>query len=86
MDVTHTHSVKAEMTKPGVRGRVVALQQWAITWGIFLQFFVQYGSNDISIWALALLGLTVSTYTGCSFIDGTASFRYVRCSPKSSSH
>ncbi|KAK4705076.1 hypothetical protein P7C70_g1137, partial [Phenoliferia sp. Uapishka_3] len=44
----------AEITKPGVRGRVVALQQWAITWGIFFQFFVQYG---------------------CSFINGTASFR-----------
>ncbi|KAM0749989.1 general substrate transporter [Meredithblackwellia eburnea MCA 4105] len=44
----------AEQTKPSLRGRMVSIQQWAITWGIFLQFFVQYG---------------------CSFIDGTASFR-----------
>lgn len=45
---------QSEITKPNIRGRIVSLQQWAITWGIALQYFVQFG---------------------CSYIDGTASFR-----------
>ena len=43
-----------ELAPPRIRGRVVGLQQWAITWGILIMFYVSYG---------------------CSFIDGTASFR-----------
>ncbi|BGP43149.1 hypothetical protein JCM10449v2_007173 [Rhodotorula kratochvilovae] len=45
---------QAEISKPSIRGRIVSIQQLAITVGIFLQYFVQYG---------------------CSYIDGTASFR-----------
>ncbi|GAA6028079.1 hypothetical protein JCM8097_001861 [Rhodosporidiobolus ruineniae] len=45
---------QAEITKPNIRGRIVSIQQLAITVGIFLQYFVQYG---------------------CSYIEGTASFR-----------
>lgn len=28
-----------------IRGRVVSLQQWAITWGILIQYFIQYGAS-----------------------------------------
>ncbi|KLO06147.1 general substrate transporter [Schizopora paradoxa] len=45
---------QAEITAPAIRGRIVSLQQWSITWGILLQYFVEFG---------------------CSYINGTASFR-----------
>lgn len=43
-----------EVAPPNRRGRLVSLQQWAITWGIMIMYFICYG---------------------CSFVDGTASFR-----------
>ena len=45
---------QSEITEPRIRGRLVSMQQWSITWGILLQYFVQFG---------------------CSYINGTASFR-----------
>ena len=45
---------QSEITAPAIRGRLVSMQQWSITWGIFLQYFVEFG---------------------CSYINGTASFR-----------
>ncbi|MCJ1413126.1 MFS sugar transporter [Ptychographa xylographoides] len=36
---------QAEVAPPEIRGRVVSLQQWAITWGILVQYFVQYGAS-----------------------------------------
>jgi MFS family permease len=45
---------QSEIAAPEIRGRLVAFQQWSITWGILLQYFVQFG---------------------CSYINGTASFR-----------
>ncbi|KAG8991138.1 hypothetical protein FRB93_002918 [Tulasnella sp. JGI-2019a] len=39
---------QAEITAPAIRGRLVSLQQWAITWGILLQFFVQFGCSYIN--------------------------------------
>ncbi|KAH8926299.1 general substrate transporter [Atractiella rhizophila] len=38
---------QAEITKPAIRGRIVSLQQWAITWGILLQYFTQFGCSYI---------------------------------------
>lgn len=38
---------QSEIAPKEIRGRVVALQQWAITWGILIQFFVQYGASTI---------------------------------------
>ncbi|KAK4120462.1 general substrate transporter [Parathielavia appendiculata] len=43
-----------EVSPPTMRGTLVSLQQWAITWGILIMYFICYG---------------------CSFIQGTASFR-----------
>ena len=38
---------QSEIAPREIRGRMVALQQWAITWGILIQYFVQYGSSFI---------------------------------------
>ncbi|KAI9741572.1 MAG: MFS sugar transporter [Claussenomyces sp. TS43310] len=38
---------QSEIAQKEIRGRVVALQQWAITWGILIQFFIQYGASYI---------------------------------------
>jgi len=38
---------QSEIAPKEIRGRVVSLQQWAITWGILIQFFVQYGASHV---------------------------------------
>ncbi|KAL3427742.1 glucose transporter [Phlyctema vagabunda] len=38
---------QSEIAPKEIRGRVVSLQQWAITWGILIQFFIQYGASNI---------------------------------------
>ncbi|KAI2935282.1 hypothetical protein CBS147321_8952 [Aspergillus niger] len=37
----------SEIAPPTKRGRVVGLQQWAITWGILIMFYVSYGCSFI---------------------------------------
>ncbi|EIW77215.1 general substrate transporter [Coniophora puteana RWD-64-598 SS2] len=39
---------QSEVTHPALRGRFVSFQQWAITWGIMLQYFVQFGCSYIA--------------------------------------
>lgn len=36
---------QAELAPKELRGRMVSLQQWAITWGILIQYFIQYGAS-----------------------------------------
>ncbi|CBY00000.1 similar to glucose transporter [Plenodomus lingam JN3] len=36
---------QSEIAPKEIRGRVVSLQQWAITWGILIQYFIQYGCS-----------------------------------------
>ncbi|KAF9891860.1 hypothetical protein FE257_003345 [Aspergillus nanangensis] len=38
---------QAEVAPKEIRGRVISLQQWAITWGILIQYFIQYGASNI---------------------------------------
>ena len=38
---------QAEIAPKEIRGRVITLQQWAITWGILIQFFIQYGASFV---------------------------------------
>ncbi|KAF2500236.1 MFS sugar transporter-like protein [Lophium mytilinum] len=38
---------QAEIAPKEIRGRVVTLQQWAITWGILIQYFIQYGASFV---------------------------------------
>ncbi|KAJ6008558.1 hypothetical protein N7499_001391 [Penicillium canescens] len=37
----------AELAQPSKRGQVVGAQQWAITWGILIMFYVSYGCSFI---------------------------------------
>ncbi|KAL9710055.1 high affinity glucose transporter [Leucoagaricus gongylophorus] len=38
---------QSEVTAPRIRGRIVSLQQWSITWGILIQYFIQFGCSYI---------------------------------------
>ena len=37
-----------ELAPPSKRGRLVGFQQWAITWGILIMFFICYGSSFLN--------------------------------------
>jgi len=37
-----------EIARPEIRGRLVGCQQWAITWGIMIMFYISYGCSFIS--------------------------------------
>ncbi|KAF2492482.1 high affinity glucose transporter [Lophium mytilinum] len=37
----------SELAIPSMRGRVVGTQQWAITWGILIMFYISYGCSFI---------------------------------------
>jgi MFS family permease len=38
---------QSEIAPREIRGRVVSFQQWAITWGILIQYFIQYGASFV---------------------------------------
>ncbi|KAI1112336.1 high-affinity glucose transporter [Nemania sp. NC0429] len=38
----------SEISPPSKRGRLIGMQQWAITWGIVLMFFICYGCSFIN--------------------------------------
>ncbi|KAF1813047.1 MFS sugar transporter-like protein [Eremomyces bilateralis CBS 781.70] len=38
---------QSEIAPKNIRGRVVSFQQWAITWGILIQYFIQYGASHV---------------------------------------
>lgn len=38
----------SELAPPSKRGRVVGAQQWAITWGILIMFYISYGCSYLS--------------------------------------
>src|SRR5258708_16815696 len=38
---------QVENTLPSIRGRLVSVQQWSITWGILIQYFIQFGCSYI---------------------------------------
>lgn len=37
----------SEIAPPSKRGRLVGCQQWAITWGIMIMFYISYGASHI---------------------------------------
>ncbi|KAJ2649996.1 hypothetical protein IWW40_002706 [Coemansia sp. RSA 1250] len=37
----------SEIAPPSIRGRLVSLQQWAITWGLLVAFWIDYGTHFI---------------------------------------
>ena len=38
----------SELAPPSLRGRLVGAQQWAITWGILIMFYISYGCSFLS--------------------------------------
>ena len=38
----------SELAPPSKRGRLVGTQQWAITWGIMIMFYISYGCSFIN--------------------------------------
>ncbi|OBZ83435.1 High-affinity glucose transporter [Choanephora cucurbitarum] len=38
---------QSEVAPKEIRGRIVAVQQWSITWGILISFWIQYGCHYI---------------------------------------
>jgi MFS family permease len=38
---------QAEVAPKEIRGRTISLQQWAITWGILIQFLIQFGASHV---------------------------------------
>ncbi|KAI6781227.1 High-affinity glucose transporter-like protein [Emericellopsis cladophorae] len=50
----------AELAPPSKRGRFIAFQQWAITWGILIMYYMSYGSSFIG-------GRTAQTYSTTPF-------------------
>jgi MFS family permease len=52
----------SELAPPSKRGRLVGAQQWAITWGILIMFYISYGCSFLDgpqafriPWALQML-------------------------------
>lgn len=37
----------SEIAPPSKRGRLVGCQQWAITWGIMIMFYISYGASHV---------------------------------------
>ena len=37
----------AELSPPSKRGRFIGFQQWAITWGILIMYYMSYGTSTI---------------------------------------
>lgn len=44
---------QSEIAPKEIRGRVVSLQQWAITWGILIQYFIQYGASNVRFFCVS---------------------------------
>ena len=50
----------AEISPPSKRGRFIGMQQWAITWGILIMYYISYGSANIG-------GRTSADYSTAAF-------------------
>ena len=50
----------SEISPPSLRGRLVGSQQWAITWGILIMYYISFGCSYIA-------GQTSTTYSQSVF-------------------
>ncbi|KAG0261849.1 hypothetical protein BG011_000612 [Mortierella polycephala] len=67
---------QAEIAPKEIRGRIVSLQQWAITWGILIQYFIQYGCSFIESNAAFRIPWGVQVVPGLILFCGTLIFPY----------
>jgi sugar porter (SP) family MFS transporter len=67
---------QAEIAPKNIRGRIVSLQQWAITWGILIQYFIQYGCSFIESNAAFRIPWGIQIVPGLILLAGTAVFPF----------
>ncbi|KAF9914086.1 hypothetical protein BX616_009005 [Lobosporangium transversale] len=67
---------QSEIAPKNIRGRIVSLQQWAITWGILIQYFIQYGCSFINSEAAFRIPWGVQIIPGIILLAGISFFPY----------
>ncbi|KAG0030155.1 hypothetical protein BGZ82_007545 [Podila clonocystis] len=67
---------QSEIAPKNIRGRIVSLQQWAITWGILIQFFIQYGCSKIQSNASFRVPWGIQVVPGAILLAGTVLFPF----------
>ncbi|KAG0050635.1 hypothetical protein BGZ83_004601 [Gryganskiella cystojenkinii] len=67
---------QSEIAPKEIRGRIVSLQQWAITWGILIQYFIQYGCSFIQSNAAFRVPWGIQVVPGLILLVGIYYFPY----------
>ncbi|KAF9280588.1 hypothetical protein BGZ68_007133 [Mortierella alpina] len=67
---------QSEIAPKNIRGRIVSLQQWAITWGILIQYFIQYGCSFIDSEAAFRVPWGIQVVPGLILLAGISVFPY----------
>ncbi|KAG0055139.1 hypothetical protein BGZ83_009551 [Gryganskiella cystojenkinii] len=67
---------QSEIAPKEIRGRIVSLQQWAITWGILIQYFIQYGCSFIKSNAAFRVPWGIQVVPGLILLVGICFFPY----------
>ncbi|KAF9559621.1 hypothetical protein EC968_006521 [Mortierella alpina] len=67
---------QSEIAPKNIRGRIVSLQQWAITWGILIQYFIQYGCSFINSEAAFRVPWGIQVVPGLILLAGISMFPY----------
>ncbi|KAF9339246.1 hypothetical protein BGZ91_006580, partial [Linnemannia elongata] len=67
---------QSEIAPKNIRGRIVSLQQWAITWGILIQYFIQYGCSYIESEAAFRIPWGVQAVPGLILLAGISLFPF----------
>ncbi|KAF8957296.1 hypothetical protein BGZ46_002216 [Entomortierella lignicola] len=67
---------QSEIAPKNIRGRIVSLQQWAITWGILIQYFIQYGCSFIQSNASFRLPWGIQIVPGLILLLGISFFPF----------
>ncbi|KAF9933905.1 hypothetical protein FBU30_004073 [Linnemannia zychae] len=67
---------QSEIAPKNIRGRIVSLQQWAITWGILIQYFIQYGCSFIDSNAAFRIPWGIQIVPGAILLAGITFFPF----------
>ncbi|KAF9954726.1 hypothetical protein BGZ72_004334 [Mortierella alpina] len=67
---------QSEIAPKNIRGRIVSLQQWAITWGILIQYFIQYGCSFIDSEAAFRVPWGIQVVPGLILLAGISVFPF----------
>ncbi|GJJ67677.1 MFS transporter, SP family, sugar:H+ symporter [Entomortierella parvispora] len=67
---------QSEIAPKEIRGRIVSMQQWAITWGILIQYFIQYGCSYINSNAAFRVPWGIQVVPGLILLVGISFFPF----------